>query len=339
MNQLLNEIQDLQNKANTLTDERDVHDPEKSSSSGATLVPTRPLAVPSRSEKPSREPAMPNDTRNAMCNSGNVFESLHAREGQSLPRFENSRNLALSLSEMKQDSRMRRDARSSTIPNQSQEGVQGPLFRTGGTYSHNVVMDYPRYSILEMHLGKFPDFMEFQSWKVNFKTAVCASSQFPNKTTHWITEVEMAKSIDDLMTTRSITRRTDFPDYDLLDAKIAFVLNKLITNMHFRRRVCSEELLAQNQTRFSRGRQIAFMIYEHFRATGAYDAAQGLSDLYNVRLQNDDVQDFDTRWDHALLSASVVPTEKILEGLYKSKLQDSVQLQTTLAMYEQEMID
>ena len=35
------------------------------------------------------------------------------------------------------------------------------------------------------------------------------------------------------------------------------------------------------------------MIHERFRATGAYDAVQGLSDLFNIRLQNDGVQDFD----------------------------------------------
>ena len=64
------------------------------------------------------------------------------------------------------------------------------------------------------------------------------------------------------------------------------------------------------------------MISEHFRATGAHEAVQGLSDLFTVRLQNDDVQDFDVRWDQGLFSAM------ILEGLYKSKLQDSVHLQT-----------
>ena len=42
------------------------------------------------------------------------------------------------------------------------------------------------------------------------------------------------------------------------------------------------------------------MTYEHFRATGAYEAVPGLSDLFNVRLQNEDVQDFDVRWDQAL---------------------------------------
>ena len=42
------------------------------------------------------------------------------------------------------------------------------------------------------------------------------------------------------------------------------------------------------------------MIYELFRATRAHEAVQGLSDLFNIRLQNDDVQDSDTRWDQAL---------------------------------------
>ena len=38
----------------------------------------------------------------------------------------------------------------------------------------------------------------------------------------------------------------------------------------------------------------------------------------------------------ALLAASEIPTEMILESFYKSILQDSVQLQTALALYEQE---
>ena len=60
------------------------------------------------------------------------------------------------------------------------------------------------------------------------------------------------------------------------------------------------------------------------------------SDLFSIRLQNDDVQDFDVRWDQALSSASDMPSDAILEGLYKSKLQDFVQLHTVLALYDQE---
>ena len=44
----------------------------------------------------------------------------------------------------------------------------------------------------------------------------------------WIKEVEIANSIDELLTTRSITGRPDFPDYDMLDAMTAPALKKLL---------------------------------------------------------------------------------------------------------------
>ena len=87
---------------------------------------------------------------------------------------------------------------------------------------------------------------------------------------------------------------------------------------HFHKRVGVEEQRAQTFDRFLRERQIAYMIYEHFRATGAYEAVQGLSNLFSKSLQNDDVQDFDVSWDQALLSVSEMPSDVILEGLYKS---------------------
>ena len=77
------------------------------------------------------------------------------------------------------------------------------------------------------------------------------------------------------------------------------------------------------------------MILEYFRATGANEAVQGLSTLFAISLQDDDFQDFDVRWDHARLTVSEMPPDAILEGLNKSKLQSSVQLQTVMALYDQ----
>ena len=70
------------------------------------------------------------------------------------------------------------------------------------------------------------------------------------------------------------------------------------------------------------------MIYEHFRATGAFEAVKGLSELFTISLHNDDVQHFDVRWDQALFSVSEMTSDMILEGLYESKLRNSDQLQT-----------
>ena len=83
--------------------------------------------------------------------------------------------------------------------------------------------------------------------------------------------------------------------------------------------------------------QIAYMFYEHFRATGADEAALDLSDLFTVPLQGDDIQDFDTKWDQALLAASEIPEENVLGSVYEMRIRESVQLQTVLAMCEQEI--
>ena len=80
------------------------------------------------------------------------------------------------------------------------------------------------------------------------------------------------------------------------------------------------------------------MIYEYFCATGAYEVVQGLADLFRKRLENDDVQDFDVRWDHAPLSVSEMPSDVILEGLCMSKLEDSEQPQTVLVLHDQETL-
>ena len=113
----------------------------------------------------------------------------------------------------------------------------------------------------------------------------------------WIKEVEVAKSVDVLMTSQSVEGHV-FPDFEMLDAKIAS---------------CSKiRQISQRKT------------------------DRSYTDLFNVSLKGDDIQDFDTRWDQALLSASKVPKENVMESLCKIRIRESVRLQT-LAMYDQEI--
>ena len=111
--------------------------------------------------------------------------------------------------------------------------------------------------------------------------------------------VGTAKSLDDPWASQSIEGR-DVPDFEMLDAKTASALKKIISYQDFRRRVSVEERRPQKHCRFLPGKQTAHKIYGHFRATGACEVGQDLSDLFNVLLHGDDIQDFDTRWDLAL---------------------------------------
>ena len=106
------------------------------------------------------------------------------------------------------------------------------------------------------------------------------------------------------------------PNFEVPHAKIASALNRIIHNSHFKRRISLEEQKAQKQDRFLRGRQIAYLIYEYFRVTGANDSVENYADLFTIVLRNDDIQELDSKWDGILLSMTKNPHDDILEGLY-----------------------
>ena len=61
----------------------------------------------------------------------------------------------------------------------------------------------------------------------------------------------------------------------------------IIQNSHIKKKVSLEEEKAQKEDRFPRGRQIAFMIYDYFRVTGAHDTVLDYADLFSVTLDDD----------------------------------------------------
>ena len=105
----------------------------------------------------------------------------------------------------------------------------------------------------------------------------------------------MVDSVDELKPSRSIAGN-NFQKFEMLDAKIASALNKIIQNSRCKKKVSLEEQKAHEGERFLRGRQVAFMIYDYFRVTGAHDTVLDCADLFSITLRNDNVQDFDTRW-------------------------------------------
>ena len=98
-----------------------------------------------------------------------------------------------------------------------------------------------------------------------------------------------------------------------------------------------EEQKAQKQDSYFRGRQIAYLIYDHFRVTGAHDSVDNYADLFTISLRNDDIQEFDSNWDGILLSMTKIPPDDILEGLYKLRRPESEKLKTVLELYDLEI--
>ena len=108
-----------------------------------------------------------------------------------------------------------------------------------------------------------------------------------------IKEVEMVDSLEELKSSRSVAGK-NFPKFEMLDPEIASALNKIIQNSYFKKNVSLDEQKVQKEDRFLRGRQIAFMIYDYFRLTGAHDTVLDYAELFSVALHDDNIQEFDT---------------------------------------------
>ena len=147
--------------------------------------------------------------------------------------------------------------------------------------------------------------------------------------------MEMVDSVDDLRSSSSI-RCISMPNFEVLDARIASAPNKIIHNSLFKRRISLEEQKAQKQDRFLRGRQIAYLIYDYFRVTGIHDSVENYADLFTIGLRNDDIQEFDSKWDGILLSMTKIPSDDIVEGLCKLRIRESEKLKTVLELYDLE---
>ena len=139
-----------------------------------------------------------------------------------------------------------------------------------GNFSNNYGADQQRLQISELHFDKFLTPTTFACWMIRFKIEVCICSQFPAEAMLWIKELEMVESVDDLKSSRSI-RGTHGPKFEVLYAGIASALNRIIQSTRFKKKVSLEEMKAQKEDRFLRGRQIGYLIYEYFRVTGAND--------------------------------------------------------------------
>ena len=146
-----------------------------------------------------------------------------------------------------------------------------------------------------------------------------------------------ASSVDDLKSSSSI-RGIQMPNFELLDARIASALNRIIHNSHFiQKESVWRNKRPRSRTVFFWGRHIAYLIYEYFWVTGANDSVENYADLFTVVLRKDDIQEFDSKWDGIPLSVTKIPSDDILEGLYKLRIRGSGKLMTVLELFNMEI--
>ena len=170
-------------------------------------------------------------------------------------------------------------------------------------------------------------------WQIPHASNTCTCSQFPTEAMLWTKEAEMVESVDDLKSSRSI-RGTPEPNFELLDARNGSALNKIIQNTRFKKKVSLEEMKAHKEDRFLRGRQIANLMYilpGHWspmilsRIMPTY-----LQSFFEIMIFRNSIQN----GTKLLLLMTPIPSDDILESLYKLRIRESEKLKTVLELVQ-----
>ena len=204
--------------------------------------------------------------------------------------FHNSKNLASSPQEFrfdtvetarKRDSEMKRESLKTSVPSPHFQRWSGMLDHVGGTYSHNGMMDHRRIPVTGWNLGKI-------SWRFGI-------SKLESQLQNWGLSESSRSSDHHALDQRSWDCKISWRTYDIaIDSGERFSchrcawcddcvsLEKLLnTQSHFRVRVSVEEQRAQ-KTRpiLTRWTDCAHDLRVIPCKTGAYEAVQGLSTLF-----------------------------------------------------------
>ena len=232
--ELSGRVQELHNEVNCMNDSKDFQDAE-SIRSGNSHVTSPPGLFPKHPPflgmlKPAfisqRQIEEPPNIWDTSGKSGNVF--AHPQASSSAPYLQ---ELNSTWKKTIEEPIHMSIAEKSGRPERDQD-----LRCQSGPSAKNYGADRFRISTFD----KFPTPATFACWKIRFKTEVCTCSHFFTEAMQWIKEVELVDSVDELRSSSSI-RGISMPKFEVLDARIASALNKIIHNSHFKRKISLEE--------------------------------------------------------------------------------------------------
>ena len=113
-------------------------------------------------------------------------------------------------------------------------------------FPQNSMVGPQRQQISELQFDKFPVSQSFLVWKIRFKNQATTCFDFPSEAMLWIKEVEMIDSLQELKSSRLVCGK-NFPNFEMLDVKIASALKKIKQNSYFKKKVSLEEQKAQKR--------------------------------------------------------------------------------------------
>ena len=117
-----------------------------------------------------------------------------------------------------------------------------------------------------------------------------------------------------------------------LDAKLLSALTNIITG-DFARKVDTFKETEATAGRIVRGRQVLFMLHDHFSTNIKHGATYALQDLFSVQLRGENLKSFISNWDQVLAGIVQTPDESVLETLFYKQVKNCKAIQHDMNEY------
>ena len=177
----------------------------------------------------------------------------------------------------------------------------------------------------ECRFESFPTPMKFRSWKMHVREEVVRVSGCPHKACPWSCKVDEVENLGELVMPGK---------FATLDVKLAAGLARIL-NGEFERQVTVLKEKAAAEYKLIGGRQVAFLMNQHFRMSTVDGALLEFDDLMALQLKGDNLRGFMNDWEMTLLGLKKRPGDEYLECLFKRQIEKSRQLEQAMALYNQ----
>ena len=129
----------------------------------------------------------------------------------------------------------------------------------------------------------FPMAETYRNWRIKTREAVVAASTDPDSAFKWVSD-----SWKEEQTLEALRKVAPFAT---LDAKLLSALTDIITG-DFARKVDTFKETEATAGRIVRGRQVLFMLHDHFSTNIKHGATYALQDLFSVQLRGENLKSF-----------------------------------------------
>ena len=170
----------------------------------------------------------------------------------------------------------------------------------------------------------FPLAETYRNWRIKTREAVVAASTDPDSAFKWVSD-----SWKEEQTLEALRKVAPFAT---LDAKLLSALTNVITG-DFARKVDTFKETEATAGRIVRGRQVLFMLHDHFSTNIKHGATYALQDLFSVQLRGENLKSFISNWDQVLAGIVQTPDVSVLETLFYKQVKNCKAIQHDMNEY------